>query len=296
MKRYTILALLITLLAPVALAGELGTYLARLEGGWYGENNRSPMGPTDFAMVWRRQDDGSWRSRSVQNSGTWIDLKFYPAEDGRWWLKQAAALNGLGVQSSLLEPIDGEGAMRSWVDPERPEFLRVDLAVDEQEMYMKVTLRGEDHATFRMQRTSEEEAAEMLAEFAKNETIEPADQPLVPHGSDTPQGILDARGALIADPDSAPARVDLARAFAVQIQSDPASAALYAGEMLRVLQEALELDPDYPDTYEMLIGYYVNAPAFAGGSIDKAQQMAERLAELAPERAEPLQEMIAARR
>ena len=59
MSRRTIptIALAAALLLPLAGAADtdLDAFLARMEGGWYGENNRSPMGPTDFAMVWVEQ-------------------------------------------------------------------------------------------------------------------------------------------------------------------------------------------------------------------------------------------------
>ena len=291
--RRTILILALTLLAPASLAADdLGDLLARLEGGWYGENNRSPMGPTDFAMVWTRHEDGSWRSRSVQNRETWIELRFFE-QDGRWMMRQAASLAGLGEQSSILEPMPADGsAMRSWIDPDRPEYLRVDLAVDDERLYMKTMVRGEEHATFNLRRTSAEEAQEMLAEFRKNEQVDPADQPLTAHGSETPQAIHDARGGVIAAPDSAPARVALAQALLEQIQAAPMTAPTYAGEMLEVLQQAVELDPEHAPAYQLLIGYYLNAPPIAGGSAAKARELADRLAEFAPEQAAPMIAMI----
>lgn len=294
MKRTLILAVAM-LMANFAAADEMGDFLGQLEGGWYGENNRSPMGPMGFAMVWTRDDDGALHSRTVANRDTWIDLRFFEGDDGRWMMRQAAALSGLGEQSSILEPIASEGNLKSWADPERPDYLRVDLAVNESEMYMKVLLRGREHATFQMERTTAEEARDLLAGFERAAEMDQKENPLVASGSAVPQAIIDARGAIIADPEAAEPRVALARVLAEQIQSKPATAPTYAGEMLGVLKEALELDPSYPETYEMLIGYYIHAPAIAGGSKEKAAELAAKLAELAPERAASMQQMIAAR-
>ena len=46
---------------------------------------------------------------------------------------------------------------------------------------------------------------------------------------------------------------------------------------------AADLDPAMPDTYPWLVGYYLNTPPIAGGSLDEAERFARKLAELDPQ-------------
>ena len=72
--------------------------------------------------------------------------------------------------------------------------------------------------------------------------------------------------------------------------------ALYAGEMLDSLKTALELDPRLVETYHWLAGYYMNAPPIAGGSLDEAEAIAQRLAAVDKDSGRALLAQVEARR
>ena len=114
-----------------------------------------------------------------------------------------------------------------------------------------------------MQRTKEDVS---IYQFAGNGSV--------------PAAIGEARREVAESPEDAAVRMKLAQALIEQINADRASAPMYAGELLTTLNRALELDPKRPDVYEALIGYYVSAPPIAGGSIEKARELAKRLAEI----------------
>ncbi len=65
--------------------------------------------------------------------------------------------------------------------------------------------------------------------------------------------------------------------------------------MLQSLTKAVELDPHLAEAYHWLVGYYLNAPPIAGGSVAKASEIAQRLAEFDPTGAQELFAQIAAR-
>ena len=95
--------------------------------------------------------------------------------------------------------------------------------------------------------------------------------------------IEEARRAVAAAPDSADARMQLAQALIARFETHPAEAPMLAGEMLGALKKAHALDPKRPDAYHGLIGYYLNAPPIAGGSVEEAKKLADKLAAINPE-------------
>jgi len=99
-----------------------------------------------------------------------------------------------------------------------------------------------------------------------------------------------------AEPSNAAARLTLARALGAAIDADPANGPRYAFEMLDSLTTAIALDPHLSEAYHWLVGYYLNAPPIAGGSIDKASEVAGRLAEFDAAGAQTLIAQIEAQR
>ena len=80
------------------------------------------------------------------------------------------------------------------------------------------------------------------------------------------------------------------------INSDPMNGPLYAGEMYKSLKKSIELDPQLTEAYHWLVGYYLNAPPIAGGSVALAEETARQLAEFDAEGAAPLLGEIASRK
>ncbi|ANM28484.1 hypothetical protein ABI59_00850 [Acidobacteria bacterium Mor1] len=263
-------------------------WMEGIAGGWAGEDNMTPMGRMPFAMVFEAEEDGSFHAFSPFNSETWIDLKFYKGEDGRWLLDESAGMEGLGVQKHTLIPVDGPGEVRRWIYEENPEYLTVDVAQADGKMMMQVMLRGREHVQFNLARMSDAETEQMREEIKIAAKRTPEDMPFhTVAGEPNPDpAIRSARAAIAAHPEAAQPRVDLAAALLDAMQEDPAKAPLYAGEVLRELRTAVELDDKHAGAWTYLAGYYLNAPPIAGGSLEKAADAAERAVALDSQAAE----------
>lgn len=297
-------AALAALLASAAPAGaadaELDAWIDSLSGGWAGEDNATPFGRLPFAFVFDREPDGSLHARTALDRATWVDLRFAREADGRWVLLESAGLDGLGVQAHRLVPAGTRGGLRRWVHEERPEFLAVDLGIFGRRLHMEVTLRGEPHVQFDLERVTEADAARLRERLARAAALAPAEGPgLAALASDeqVPEAVLAARSRVAAAPADGRARLELAAALQAQIEANPARyGPRYAGEMLRALREAVDLAPDLPEAYHRLAGYYLEAPPIAGGSLERAEEVARRLQAMAPAAAEELLAEIARRR
>ncbi len=289
---------------------EIDRLVTALEGGWLGIENDTPFGKMGFAAVFEWQEDGSLRSVTPLNRDTYIELRFARDETGRWILHEDAAMEGLGAQQYSLVPTGAttEAGLHRWVWEEDPGYLAIDVGVDGQMMLMNVTLRGEPHIAFRLDRQPPETCAEMKADLMARRELSaeegtsildivsspPPSLGALADSIDPIDPIEAARTAVEAAPESAEARVALAMRLRTAISENPANAPRYAFEMLDSLKQAIELDPNLPAAYHGLVGYYLNAPPIAGGSIEKAEETARRLAELDPEAGKALLEQIAA--
>jgi hypothetical protein len=87
-----------------------------------------------------------------------------------------------------------------------------------------------------------------------------------------------ARSAVEAAPEDADARIALAGKLAAAMQADPSAGPRYAFELLETLKKAVEIDPKRTDAYQYLVGYYLNAPPIAGGSVERAEEAARTVA------------------
>lgn len=286
-----------------------GALLSRLEGGWSGTGNATPMGPMPVSVLFDRQADGSLRSRTSLNRETYFELWFSQAQDGRWMLYEEAGMEGLGVQAYTLGPAGSTGDGYRWVYEPDPEFLTVDVAVADDRMVLDVRLRGEPHVLFELDRVP----AADLPEMRRGEAVQACQSPeegislaelmtagAAAGGGDAAEAgsdpIASARRAVVERPTDGRAHLDLARALGNVINENPATGPRYAHEMLTSLQKAIELEPDLTEAYHWLVGYYLNAPPIAGGSLERAEEAAGELSRLDPEGAAGLLQQIAVKR
>jgi hypothetical protein len=288
------------------------TFVASLAGGWAGVENMTPLGLMPFAVLLEWEEDGSLHSRSALNRETYVDLRFERSESGEWVLHEEAAMEGIGAQSHSLRPVKGPAGLYRWSFEERPGFLVVDLSMQGDIMVMTVTLRGEDHARFSLQRLPEEALPELREQLVVQAHQSPSegptsgdvlgrsdrsDRPGRALASGDPDAIARARDKVTTEPANGVAHLELARVLGHAIQEDGAvNGPLYSFEMLRSLETAIELDPALQEAYQWLVGYYMNAPAIAGGSIDKAIETARRLEDRSPASSKALLAQIEAGR
>jgi hypothetical protein len=304
------LSCLLALTPAVANAAnrtDLDAFIASLEGGWAGEENMTPFGKMPFAALFARQDDGSLHSRSPLNSETYIDLHFEKDDTGRWILHEEAGMEGMGHQSYTLIPAEGENGSYRWIYEERPDFLTIDVGLEDETMLMAVTLRGKEHVRFALNRLSDDETASLRQEFLTAAQTPPGEGNSIrdvverfptmdgneAHSAAADDPISQTRQALRKSPDDANAHLALAKALGAAINSDPMNGPVYAGEMYRALKTSIDLDPRLTEAYHWLVGYYLNAPPIAGGSVELAEETARQLAEFDAEGAAPLLEEIA---
>jgi tetratricopeptide (TPR) repeat protein len=257
------------------------------------------MGRIPFAMLFEKQEDGSYVSHSALNRETWIRLRFFQEDDGRWLLEEAGGLEGLGARGSVLVPAEGDDNIQRWISSDDPRYLRVEMAVEEETLYMKVIIRGKEHAQLNLTRLPEDQLPALRREFAEAAERLPQEESIHDYANvdEVPAAIREARQSVAADPEDAGARLDLAAALGEVIQADSATMGpRYAGEMLQSLLQAVELDPDRPEAYQWLAGYYLNAPPIAGGSLEKAEQAARKLNEIDPQAGQALLALVEQKR
>jgi hypothetical protein len=289
-----------------AQPSEIDAFVASLEGAWLGPDNDTPLGKMDFVTLFEWEADGSLHSRSSLNRETFVDLRFWKDEAGRWMLTEEAGLEGMGVQSHDLAPaglVAGTGRYR-WVHTERPEFLVIELALEGDTLVLDTFLRGEPHVAFRLDRQSEETRAAIRTALLEQAQQSPEEGTSIddviamqaePATVDADDPIATARASLAAAPDDAGAHLELAKTLGAAMDVNPASAPRYAFEMLEALTTAVDLDPGLVEAYHWLVGYYLSAPPIAGGSVAEARAVARRLAEIVPEEGRALLDQIAAR-
>ncbi len=288
-------------LAAPAAAGtpeEMDAWVASLEGGWTGEDNQTPLGRIPFAMLFEKQADGSYLNHSAANRETFIRMRFVEDEDGRWLLEESGGMEGVGVRGSTLVPAEPHGEIRRWISPEDPDYVVVEMAVSDQTLYIKVLVRGQEHAQLNLQRIPDEQLPAAREAFAESAARDPEEGSIHDYSNSeqVPRTVRQARQRIARRPDDAAARMELAAALIELIQSEQAMGPRYAGELLETLQAAVELDPQSSSAWQGLAGYYLNAPPIAGGSLDKAEDAARKLIEIDPPAGEALLAQVESRR
>jgi len=89
--------------------------------------------------------------------------------------------------------------------------------------------------------------------------------------------------AVELDPTSAESYHWLGKAYGRRAEtSSPFTAPGYASRARKAFEKAVELDPKNVEAINDLFEYYLQAPGFLGGGLDKAAALAKRIAELDP--------------
>ena len=283
-RALSLLALLLALLiTPAAATQNLDDWMDALAGAWAGPDNQTPAGRMPFALLFDWQEDGSLRAYMPLNRETFVDLRFHRDGD-HWLLEESGGLAGMGHQAHTLVPAAAPGEVRRWVHPEDAELVTVDFGLTGASLLLKVLVRGEEHAVFQMQRLPEEQIPAMRSQIALLSQRDPGVGPSIFElggVEDVPASILAAREAVAASPADAAVRMELAEALTEAIQENMMEMGpRFAGELLRTLTQAQAMDPAQPTPYYYLVGYYLNAPPMAGGSVEKAEEYALMLQEI----------------
>jgi hypothetical protein len=313
--------------AHVPAQGDVEAWIARCAGAWAGNDNTTPLGPMPFALVFDREADGSLHAHSALSQATWVDLRFHQDDhdrSGGWRLTESAAMEGLGEQSYTLAPTALDHGTMIWQTRERPDFLRCAMTPANETLTMVVHLRGQEHVRFNLARV-EGAGADQLREALRAAAARPAGeaggsrpgfaaaaptcerqgaataaggtQLAAPGAGDgckagaTSQALAAARAAVRAHPQDAPLHLALAYALAGRMTSTPpAELTACAAELYGELQQAVALDPQLAQAHFALARYYLEAPAIAGGSLDRAVECEQTLRRLGS----PLGEVVGA--
>jgi hypothetical protein len=235
-------------------------------------------------MDFRWEEDGSLRSHSALSSQTWVDLHFHRDEAGTWLLTESASLAGTGRQEYTLHPVRTAGDTLFYAYAEDPKFLDCLVTANDEELYMLVNLRGEEHVRFLLSKVTGEEALAVRQdlEAGRSQPGENDWQLLTDSAEgDDPVEVRNARLRVKSEPNNPHAHLALVGALGEVIDQAPGmKMAAYAQEMLAALHTTVEIDPALPDAHFGLAQYYLNAPPIAGGSLESAQGEAEVLAKL----------------
>ncbi len=151
--------------APLTPA-EVTAWVARLEGVWAGANNMTPLGAQPFAAVFEREADGSLHAHSASSPTQWLDFRFKPAPDGEWLFTEGGRLGDAGEQWHTLRLTSASGDTLTWSDVDRPEWLSCRIAPSPERLWMRVLLRGAEHARFELPRLEGLAALALRQQFA----------------------------------------------------------------------------------------------------------------------------------
>jgi tetratricopeptide (TPR) repeat protein len=103
--------------------------------------------------------------------------------------------------------------------------------------------------------------------------------------------------AVAAEPNDPAHALWLGRAYGLRAESaSPFTAPGYAAKARRYLERAVELDPRNAEALSDLFDYYMEAPGFLGGGMEKAQRTAAQMAQLSPAEGYLLQAKLAEKR
>ena len=84
--------------------------------------------------------------------------------------------------------------------------------------------------------------------------------------------------SLTLNPNSSEGHLWLARAWGRRAENSSLMAVVYAGKAHQGFEKAVALDPHNAEARNDLFDYYLNAPGFLGGGVEKAQALARSLA------------------
>jgi tetratricopeptide (TPR) repeat protein len=102
------------------------------------------------------------------------------------------------------------------------------------------------------------------------------------HRGDHDAVISHARRAIKRDKKNSGYHMTLARGYGMKAMEGGLTSAFYAGKYKSECKLAIEYDPRNIDAHMGLLQFYVMAPGLMGGSLEKAEETAERVAALDP--------------
>jgi len=103
--------------------------------------------------------------------------------------------------------------------------------------------------------------------------------------------------ALAAEPANSEYALWLGRSYGRRAETaSPLFAPKYAGKARTCFEKAVALDPNSEDALSDLFSYYLEAPGFLGGGYKKAEQIANRIAQLDPSQGHVAQAELAEKR
>jgi tetratricopeptide (TPR) repeat protein len=89
--------------------------------------------------------------------------------------------------------------------------------------------------------------------------------------------------AIAANPDCSECALWLGRAYGRRAEtSNPFSAPGYASKARQFFEKAVQMDPKNLDALSDVFDYYLEAPGFLGGGLDKAEAIGARISEISP--------------
>jgi tetratricopeptide (TPR) repeat protein len=88
----------------------------------------------------------------------------------------------------------------------------------------------------------------------------------------------------------------LGRAWGHRAEGNKLMALSWARKAKEAFEKAVALDNKNIDALDDLFEYYVNAPAIVGGGLDKAEQVAKKIAQVDPDKGQRLMTVIARER
>ncbi len=135
-----------------------------------------------------------------------------------------------------------------------------------------------------------------VAPFHAGEKPAQGERP-APPPEPTLEEIQAAKAEVRDNPNDPDAHMKLAVLFSHAMRANPmVNGALYADTTVATLKKVIQLDPQRSEAYIGLAQFYLNAPPRAGGSIDKAEEVAQQLAEFDEEQGKRLLAKIEARK
>lgn len=135
-------------------------------------------------------------------------------------------------------------------------------------------------ALFAQATSSESDQAALLAQAKAGTADEAAMRHLLEASlklDDLDTAIAWGRKAVDAHPDNPWLKIHLADALQRNMNRNPMTWMTGKGEYIELLEAAIALNPKLPEPYYFLNGFYLNAPGFVGGSVEKALDVAQRL-------------------
>lgn len=166
-RLFVLLSILVLGFSAPALAIDNAAWLAKVEGFYANQKNKTPLGEIPFAMDMVKEADGSVHGRTWADKDSYFDFKFYLNEKGELFFHETGALPGGLVQSHVLEVVKVEGDTVTFESKKAPGVLVAHVTADGKELHVNTIVRGKPHADLQMARVT---APEALAAFrASNE-------------------------------------------------------------------------------------------------------------------------------